>query len=111
MRIGVEPAAGVGHADQLEQFVSAGAGLAAAEIGVGGQNLGDLLLDRGHRVQRAHRVLEDHADLLSPDVEHGLLAHRHDVAAVELDGATDDARRWIGKQAHDRQRRQRLAAA
>src|SRR5215218_1222752 len=111
VRIGVEPATGVGHADQLEQFVGTGAGLATAEIGVRRQDLGDLLLDRGDRVQRAHRVLEDHADLLAPDVEHGLLAHRHDVAAVELDGATDDARRRVGQQAHDRERRQRLAAA
>ena len=68
--------------------------------------------DRGDRIERAHRVLEDHADLLAPDAEHRLLGQRHEIASVEdRTCAADDAGRRIGQQAHDRQRRQRLAAA
>jgi hypothetical protein len=84
---------------------------AGGKIGVGGKHLGDLAPTGGNRIERAHRVLEDHADLPAADVEHRLLGQRDQIAAVQAHLAADDARRRVGQQAHDRQRRQRLAAA
>src|SRR3972149_1454946 len=37
---------------------------------VGGENLGDLVPDRENRVERRHRLLEDHGDLLPPPLAH-----------------------------------------
>ena len=72
--------------------------------------LGDLATDRHRRVERGHRVLEDHADVVAADLADLLLADRHEVAAVQSDLAAGDepAPR---QQAHDRHRGHRLAAA
>ena len=76
----------------------------------GSQRLGDLLADLHQRVQRGHRVLEDHRHLLAPDVAHLLACQVADlrpsnwIAAVRI-----GASRW--EQAHDRAGQDRLAGA
>jgi hypothetical protein len=73
--------------------------------------LADLLADAEHRVERGHRLLEDHRQLVAAHVAHRGLVERQQVAAVERDRAADDASRRIRHQAHDRKRGHALAAA
>ncbi|MEH2610733.1 hypothetical protein V1293_003022 [Bradyrhizobium sp. AZCC 1693] len=75
------------------------------------QALGDLLADRQYRVERGHRLLEDEADLLGPDVIKFAARERHEIAALEQDLAFDDAARRHCDQLQDRHRRDGLAAA
>src|SRR3954471_5920632 len=71
--------------------------------------LGDLIADGEYRIERAHRLLKDHADTPPAHLAHGRLAERHQVATFEQDlpGARAIAAR---QQSKDRQRGQRLAA-
>ena len=54
------------------------------------QRLGDLAADLHHRVERRHRVLEDHRHLLAPHAAHRLAVEVADLAALELDAAAAD---------------------
>src|SRR3546814_15763349 len=75
------------------------------------EHLGDLLANRVHRVERGHRLLEDDADLLAPDLPHLLRAERHQVAAVPEDLPLDDPARRHGDQLEHGHRGHGLAAA
>src|SRR6185437_1513754 len=74
------------------------------------EHLGDLPADRRQRIERGHRLLEDHANAVAAQRAHlgrrgvlYLLAVEHDPAAAERQGAF--------QQAHDRERGDALAAA
>ena len=77
---------------------------------MGGHDLGDLLSDHHRRVQRRHRVLEDHADLVASHLAQLGELERDQISAVEANLAAGDepAPR---EQPHDRHRGHRLAAA
>src|SRR3546814_19770952 len=75
------------------------------------EHLGDLLANRVHRVERGHRLLEDDADLLAPDLPHLLRAERHQVAAVPEDLPLDDPARRHGDPLEHGHRGHGLAAA
>ena len=47
--------------------------------------LGDLTRDAQHRVQRRHRVLEDHREVVAPHRPDLAFAHREDIAPPEKD--------------------------
>src|SRR5690606_16251576 len=70
--------------------------------------------DRVDRVERGHRVLEDHSDRVAAHRAHLALAEVEQVlraiAAVKQDLALDDLARRAGDQAHDRRGRHALAA-
>ena len=53
--------------DLVEQLGRAPVGLVAVHREVGLERLADLPADRQHRVQRRHRILEDHRDLAAAD--------------------------------------------
>src|SRR5690606_13800555 len=72
--------------------------------------LGDLRPDAMHRVQRAHRLLEDHRDVAPAERPHLALAEREELAAVEADGAAEDLGRRRGEEPHHAERRHALAA-
>ena len=76
-----------------------------------GDRLGDLVADREERIERGHRLLEDHGDLVAADRLHLLLLEIEQVAALEAHGAADDAARRIGNQPQHREGRHALAAA
>src|SRR4029453_11662873 len=57
------------------------------------------------------RLLEDHRDVVAADALHLGLAELQQVAALEADGAADDAAWRVGDQAKNRQRRHALATA
>ena len=54
------------------------------------QHLDDLLLDRVQRIERGHRLLEDHGDLVAAHLAQLLLVQRQQVLAVEQDLARTD---------------------
>ena len=88
--------------------VSIATGRVHAEVDL--QRLGDLLADLHQRVQRGHRVLEDHRHLPAPDAAHLLAALVADLLALEDDRALAHGV-GRGQQAHDRARQDRLARA
>ena len=61
-------------ADQREHLDRALDRRLAAQALVQAQRLGDLLADRVDRVERGHRLLEDHRDLLAADAAHLVVA-------------------------------------
>ena len=72
---------------------------------------GKLEPDGQDRVERGHRLLEDHADLPAANAADFFLAQRQKIAAVEADAAADDAARRRRDQPQNRQRANRFAAA
>ena len=70
---------------------------------------GDLPPDRQHRVQRRHRLLEDHADVAAPHLADLLLGQPQQVAPGKDDLTLGDPPRRVGDQAQDRQRAGRFA--
>ncbi|MDT4847552.1 hypothetical protein FQZ97_816120 [compost metagenome] len=109
MRVGVEARGGIGNAHAVEQVEGFLARLRLGEAAVQHQRLADLARDGVHRVQRRHRLLEDHADAVAADLAHLLLGQADEFLSVELDAARDLGRRR--QQAHERHHGDRLAAA
>src|SRR5262249_4761356 len=72
--------------------------------------LADLPPHGEQRVQRGHRLLEDHRNVVAADLLHLGLAELEEVAAIKPDRAADDATRRVGNEAQDRERGHALAA-
>ena len=96
-------------ADPAEHVYRGGEGLPRVPAVVESSRLRDLPPDSIHRVERGHRVLEDHRDLAAADLAHLVLADPGQVLALEHDLAADDPSRPL--QPHDAHRGHRLAAA
>ena len=75
------------------------------------QRLHDLLADRQDRVERGHRLLEDHRDVAAAQFAHLLVGEFEQVAAFEQHAARRHPAGGLGQQPHDGERRHRLAAA
>ncbi len=74
--------------------------------------LDDLLADGEDRVERGHRLLEDHRDLLAADACASRAAPSvEQIASLEHDAAADDPARRLASRPQDRQRGDALAAA
>ena len=114
MRILPHPALGLGHAHRLQEGDGLLARVAARRAAVYPQRLFDLVADREDRVERRHRLLEHEADLGAAHALQFALGQRQQVARArgraQHDAAGVDPSRPLD-QPHDRQRRQRLAAA
>ena len=65
MRPGFELALGVANAHLLQQLQRPLPGIVILQSFVQDQRLADLFLDRVQRVQRHHRLLENHADAVA----------------------------------------------
>ena len=85
MRIAVEPALGIVDADLIEQIEDARARGAVGKSTVDFQHLADLPLDRVQRIERRHRLLEDHRDLVAADLAERRRRKREQVLALEQD--------------------------
>ena len=114
VRIAREHAARLRNAHEIEQPQRFRAGFGRALRLVQRDRLADLVADRKHRVQRRHRLLEDHRDVRAADVAHGTVARLREVehlavAAAEHHAAVQDAAAAVLHQAHQRQRGHRLA--
>ncbi len=84
---------GLGDLHQLQHLDHAPHRRGAAEALVQLHALGDLPADAQHRVERGHRLLEDHRDAVAADPAHLLLAERR------ADRGRDSARRRRGDRA------------
>ena len=73
--------------------------------------LGDLLADRVDRVQRGHRLLEDHRDLVAADRAHLALGELEQILARRRAPRPFDAPGRMRDEPHDRERGHALAAA
>ncbi len=74
------------------------------------QRLDHLLLDAQHRVERHHRVLEDHGDTRTAQLAHALFGETGEILALKKDAAAGDAPGRVDE-ADDREPRHRLAGA
>src|SRR5207249_7897463 len=86
-------------------------GVAASQALVEPNGLGDLLAHREDRIERGHRLLEDHRDFLAADLAHLRRRQVQEVPAVVEDLAFDDAAGRLGDQPHDAEGGHALAAA
>ena len=116
VRILVQAALGFRDADFAEQLegarASGGGGQAAMRL----EPVGQLPPDREDRIQRGHRLLEYHADLVAADFAHGgrvggSEVDRLPVGTVEVHGTGRDAAAAEIDEAHDRQRGDGFAGA
>ncbi len=110
MRIGIQPAPGRRDLHQLQEVERALERRLVGHRLVARDRLGDLLADREHRIERQHRLLEDHRHRGAPHVGERAVVERQDVVAVDHDLAGDLAlaRR---QQPHHRLERDALARA
>ena len=112
VRIGAEPLLRVANADFGQQFEDALARPLAGRPLMDRQDLADLPLDRVQRIERRHRLLEDHGDAVAADPAQFLVGRGEQIMAVEQDlAAFGCSRRRIGQQLQHRERRHRLARA
>ena len=107
MRIFVEPAFGGGNADDIHQLQGPGPPLPAVQRGMRDQVFLDLQADRQHRIERRHRLLENHRDLAAADAPKLFIRHGNEIATAPLDTAAHVS--WLADQSHDRAQRDALA--
>ena len=109
MRVLLEPRLGLGDAHLLEERQRPRAGLRAGDAVVEEQHLLDLLADGVDRVERAHRLLEDHRDLAAAERAHPRLRQREQILPVEDDLGLLGDLRPLGQEPHHRASGHRLA--
>jgi hypothetical protein len=86
-RIGVDLGGRIGNADLVEQFQRAAPRPRRAHVHVQPQHLADLGADGEHRIERRHRFLENHRDILAAQRAPLGRRQRQQLAAVEADAA------------------------
>ena len=101
VRILVKPAIRIGNADHLQQIERAGARRRLVHVEMDHQRFHDLEPDGQHRVQRRHRLLEDHRDIAAANLAHFVFSKLEKIAPLEQDAAADDAACRLGQQPHD----------
>ena len=70
------------------------------EIGVGAQHLVDLAADRHDRIERGHRLLENHRHLRRAQLPQAAVGRGEQLLADELDAAAGRHQRALRQQAH-----------
>lgn len=110
VRILRQAAFGGGDADLFQKLHGTGAGLGLADIAVQQQGFHKLVTDGVGRVERGHRLLEDHGDAVSAQVAHDPIAGLQEVDVVIADLVRRAFDR-LAQKAHHRERGQRLARA
>ncbi len=110
VRVLVEPPRRVGDPEQPEQLAGPlPAGRPGRRPVVRPDRLGELGADPGDRVQRGHRVLQDHRQVAAPHPAELAVAQPEQLLPVQPHRALHHGR--ARQQAHDRQRGHGLAAA
>ena len=98
---------GVRNAGERQQLDGARVRRLARDVVVNEHRLGDLIADGVDRRERRQRVLKDHRDAPAADVGQLAIAQPDQLALAKADRSRDA--RVLRQQAHDRQRRHRLA--
>ena len=111
MGIVAHPLRGRRNPDQVEHSLRFIPGAACIAATVGSHRLRNLLTYRHGRIQRGHRLLEDHRHLLAAYLVEFLLGQADQFASFEHDAAGLNTPRLLGQQAHHGQGGDALAAA
>ncbi|MCY1304387.1 hypothetical protein D9M70_541370 [compost metagenome] len=90
MRVGLQALRGAGDFHPFEQLQGALAQRLAAQAEVQLEHFLDLVADGEAGVERGHRVLEDHGDVLADDAPPLAALQAQHVGAVELHGVGGD---------------------
>ena len=109
MRIVEEAGFRVADADLAQKVDDAGARGIALDILVDLKDLADLPLHRVQRIERGHRLLEHHGDVVAAHLSQVALIGIEQFLTLEAHRARRVGRRGIGQQLQDRQGRDRLA--
>src|SRR4030042_5808293 len=83
MVIGIDPPLGRGDPHPAQHLDGPPSGLFFIEILVKLEGLHNLIPDRKYRVERGHRFLEDHRDVISPHPLHLLLFQFHKISSIK----------------------------
>ncbi len=111
MGIMVDALVGVGDADQAQHLDGARAGGGTRHVLMDNGRFGDLIPDREDGVQRRHRLLEDHGDLVAADRPQLGRREGEEIAALEFDQAAGkDVAGRLRHETENRERRDGLAA-
>ena len=110
VRIAVDLRGGVGHPHLGQKVHGTGAGLPPRQFHMGADLLLDLPADRIDRRHGAHRILEDHGDLVAAHMPQRGPGQADEFLALVADRARQDRVRVVD-QPHDGEGRQRLAGA
>ena len=108
---GLEAFARLRDADHFQQLQGARSGLLAGQALVQQKDFIDLLFDAVQRVQRRHRLLEDHRNAVAANALQGFFVLLQQVLAFMADAAAGVLGQGVGQQAQDRVRSHRLARA
>ena len=111
VRILADPPLGLGDVHEAQHVDGFGERRTPRQPLMQGQGLGDLTADRQHRIERGHRLLKDHRDLVAAHPAHLGLGQPDQVAAGKADRAGDDPSRRRRDQAQDGQCGDAFAAA
>src|SRR5882762_2627613 len=108
----IHPLLRVGDTDELEHLDGAGPPGPARQTLVDDGRLGDLIAHGEHRIERRHRLLEDHRDLVATDGPQLAGLEGQQVAPFELDEAPGaDMAGGLGDETENGERRDGLAAS
>ena len=102
---------GFGNADKLEQFQRPYGRSAALHVFVHDEDFDDLLFNRKDRIERAHRLLKDHADAAAANALELLVGRLEQIDPVQHDAAAGMLRLAPRQQPRDGQRGNRFARA
>ena len=111
VRVGGEDALDLGQAHLLHHVEDALLARLRIEFGVRAQNLVDLAANRHHRIERRHRLLEDHRHLRRAELPQAAVGRGENLFADQLDAAAGRNQRALRQQTHRGQRGHRLARA
>src|ERR671936_2178153 len=109
MRVVLDAPLGGRDPNQAEQVDGTRHGLTIRDVQVLADRLRDLLAASEDRVERGHRLLEDHRDVVATDLTHLVLGQLQYVTAGEVDAARDSAA-VARQETHDAERSHRLSA-
>ena len=101
MRIGGKALFRLADADLIEQLQHPGTGSRTGDTLMQIENFGDLPLDRMQRIERRHRLLEDHRDVVAAHPAQVRIGRRHQVLAIEEDLPARMAGRRIRQELED----------
>src|SRR4051794_38826469 len=87
MRIIIDAPFGRGNADTAKHLDGLRPRLLLSDVGVDTERLGDLMPDREHRIERAHRLLKDHGYTPAAYRAHRVDAARGKIDVIEHDRA------------------------
>ncbi len=108
MRIGGHSAFGVLQPDLAQQLQHPRAALFAGGHAVNGEDFADLLLDPVQRIERGHRLLEDHADARAAQGAQRGVGSARQLLSLKMDAPAEDFGSGR-KQPDNGQRRHRFA--